>query len=77
MAGRLHRPRARAGERDVAALELDLALAGREGDALAGLDADLAGGALHGQVLFGPDLLGIGVGAQAEYGVGGDGLDAT
>ncbi len=46
----LHRPVTRAGEGDVAALDDDLALAGGEGDAVAGLDADFVGGALHGQV---------------------------
>ncbi len=46
----LHRPVARAGEGDVSTLDHDLALAGCEGDAVAGLDADFVGGALHGQV---------------------------
>ena len=77
MARPLHGPRPWAREGDVAALDLDLALARRQRDAAAGLNADLVGGALHGQVFVRPDLLRVGVGAQAQARVGGDGLDAA
>ena len=43
-------PGPRASERDVPTLDQDLALPGRERDAVAGLYANLVGGALHGQV---------------------------
>ncbi len=73
----LHRPRPRTGEGDVAALDDDLALPRRQRDALGCLNADLIRGALHRQVFLAPDLLRIGVGAQAQARVGGDRLDAA
>lgn len=73
----LHRPRPRTGEGDVAALDDDLALPCRQRDALACLNPNLIRGALHRQILLAPDLLGIGVGAQAQACIGRDRLDAA
>jgi len=73
----LDRETPRAGERDVPALQGDLALPGGEGDAVLGEHTHFIGGALHRDVLVGPELLGVGVGAQAQGGVGGNGLDAA
>ena len=73
----LHRPRPRTGEGDVAPLDDDLALPRRQRDALARLNPNLIRGALHRQVFLAPDLLRIGVSAQAQARVGRDRLDAA